>query len=176
MDEKPDQAAAVTSRAVDAAASHGFPVEALDVFARWWQLERWLRSLVYLELRAKYGATWNARLPRAEKRAQQQSTWDYMASPEGTSPINYMEVSDLFRIIADHWDIFGYALLRNQSTRDGRVEELAQIRHRLAHCRIPHDDDQARIEQILRDLVLGMRTGLRIRSSFKMMATQCHGS
>jgi hypothetical protein len=34
------------------------PALASAVHARWWQLETWLRSLVYVELRAAYGNEW----------------------------------------------------------------------------------------------------------------------
>lgn len=44
----PDSVLSALVRAVTA----GVPAEALGFFARWWQLENWLRLLVYLELRA----------------------------------------------------------------------------------------------------------------------------
>jgi hypothetical protein len=34
------------------------PTGALALYARWWQLETWLRSLAYVELRAKFGMSW----------------------------------------------------------------------------------------------------------------------
>lgn len=43
-------------RAVSAASLHGLALEAIGVYARWWQLERWIRTIVYVELRAAFGA------------------------------------------------------------------------------------------------------------------------
>src|SRR3712207_5206205 len=35
------------------------PARSVALYARWWQLETWLRELIYVELRALYGSTWD---------------------------------------------------------------------------------------------------------------------
>lgn len=45
-------------RAIEAAWENGMPPVASASYSRWWQLETWLRSLVYVELRAERGAAW----------------------------------------------------------------------------------------------------------------------
>jgi hypothetical protein len=34
------------------------PLDAMAFYGRWWQFERWLREIAYVEMRAKYGARW----------------------------------------------------------------------------------------------------------------------
>jgi len=49
----------IVSRAALAAAwQNHVPAEASALHARWWELETWLRTLVDIELKAKYGADW----------------------------------------------------------------------------------------------------------------------
>ena len=50
---------------------------------------------------------------------------------------------------------------RSWGQPNGGAEEVKPIRHRLAHCRRPHNDDVARIEQLLRDLEPGACSFLR---------------
>lgn len=133
----------------------GVPPEALAFYGRWWQLESWLRELVYVELRAKYGAGWTAHLKgRAPKRAAGDEGNTYMASADSGEMLSYADVSDLFSLIEAHWELFKPflpPLLRWQ----GRTDELRELRNRNAHCRRPHRDDLNRIEQALRDLENG---------------------
>lgn len=42
-------------RALEATVGHWLPPESLALYARWWQLETWLRQLAYVELRARDG-------------------------------------------------------------------------------------------------------------------------
>jgi hypothetical protein len=49
----------------------GVPFDAVAFYGRWWQFERWLRDMVYLELRAKHGNAWLSLLGKsAAKRAE----------------------------------------------------------------------------------------------------------
>jgi hypothetical protein len=68
--------------------------------------------------------------------------------------LSYLDVFDLFDVLERDWELFGHALI-GQTVQCGRVSELRQIRHRIAHCRGPHPDDLGRIEQTLRDLEPG---------------------
>ncbi len=133
----------------------GVPPEASAFNARWWQFETWLRSLAYVELRAKYGRAWQKQLPsKAVSYAKNEAKLAYMPSSDGGLILSYLDVFDLFDLIDSHWEIFELSLI-DQQVWLGRIKELRQIRHRNAHCRRPHADDLARIEQTLRDLESG---------------------
>lgn len=129
------------------------PPAASAIHARWWQLETWLRSLVYVELRSRYGADWVHQLsPRAAKiQDKDASSHRYMSTPDATDHLAYLDVGELFPIITEHWDLFEPSLL-DETVWSGRVDELNKIRRRIAHCRRPHADDLNRLEQTLRDI------------------------
>src|SRR5579883_2736731 len=40
----------------------GVPAPALALYGRWWQLERWIRDLVQLELQSCYRANWKSKV------------------------------------------------------------------------------------------------------------------
>jgi hypothetical protein len=132
------------------------PPAASAIHARWWQLETWLRSLVYVELRSRYGADWVQHLsPRAAKmQARDAGSHRYMSTPDATDHLAYLDVGELFPIITKHWELFEPSLL-DRPVWDGRVDELNKIRRRIAHCRRPHADDLNRLEQTLRDVDSG---------------------
>lgn len=130
----------------------GVPFDAIAFYGRWWQLERWLRDMVYLELRAKYGSGWLSLLGRsAARRAEIDVTNSYMASADSNEVMAYVDVSILFEIIAENWPLFEPFLPR-RTRWEGLVDVLGDLRNRNAHCRRPHRDDLSRIEQALRDL------------------------
>lgn len=147
---------AAERRALSAAWGTHMPSAASAIHARWWQLETWLRSLVYVELRSRYGADWVTSLtPRsARRRANEAGSQHYMSTPDATDRLAYLDVGELFPIITDHWELFEPSLL-DRAAWDGRVDELNTIRRRIAHCRRPHMDDLNRLEQMLRDLDAG---------------------
>lgn len=138
-------------RLVDA----GVPAKALAFYGRWWQLENWLREVVYVELRARYGVDWVEHLQgTAHKRLAAGQQNAYMASPDDQELLAYADVGALFDLIEDNWELFSPLLPPLQRWR-GRADELRELRNRNAHCRRPHADDLARLEQALRDLERG---------------------
>ncbi len=138
--------------AMKCAWANGMPPLTSAVYGRWWQLESWLRSLVYVELRAAFGATWANELPkRYGSRQQGESEFRYMATPDAQNLLAYADAKALFDITLERWELFEYALLA-KSVWTGRIDELLAIRNRIGHCRRPHLDDLARLEQTLRDL------------------------
>lgn len=142
-------------QALDTTWSNGVPPLASAIHARWWQLESWLRSLVYVELRAALGSAWVDALPEiAETRQKVDSYFHYMATPDAQNRLAYADASALFKITLEHWAAFSGSLLA-KSVWAGRIEELRAIRNRIGHCRRPHTDDLARLEQTLRDLEAG---------------------
>jgi hypothetical protein len=130
----------------------GVPADAVLFYGRWFQLETWLREVVYVELRAKYGPAWQEHLEgRAPRRAAGDARNAYMASADADDVLAYADVGDLFALIEAQWPLFDRYLLPRRRWA-GRSEELRELRNRNAHCRRPHRDDVARLEQTLRDL------------------------
>lgn len=128
------------------------PAAASALYSRWWQLETWLRSLVYVELRSAYGAAWADKLPpKSADRQQQDEAYRYMQTPDAQDQLAYLDVGPLLQLTLDEWGLFG-AYLPAQKIWAGRIEELKAIRNRIGHCRRPHEDDLDRLEQTLRDL------------------------
>jgi hypothetical protein len=84
----------------------GVPADAVAFFARWWQLETWLRQLVYMELRAKHGTEWLQHLSdQAPTRAARDEINTYMATPDAANLLAYLDVGHLFDLIgnSEHW-------------------------------------------------------------------------
>jgi hypothetical protein len=130
------------------------PAEALALFARWWQLETWLRQLTYVELRALRGIAWGDGARAAMARQSQDAQYTHMSAADADNPLAYLDFSQLCTLIDAHWDLFEKTLL-HRSVWVGRQEELARIRHRIGHMRHPATDDLQRLEQTLRDLERG---------------------
>lgn len=141
-------------RALEATAGHWLPAESLALYARWWQLETWLRQLAYVELRARDGRQWDQAVLAASGRQSQDAQFRHMASTDTENPLAYLDYSQLIDLIGRNWEQFERTLIR-RSSWDSRQEELARIRHRIGHVRRPHEDDLNRVEQTLRDLEHG---------------------
>lgn len=134
---------AATRNALTAASGAGVPGVSPALYARWRQLETWLRSLVHVELRAAFGTDhWVGELP------------DHT---DADATLAYTDARALNTVIAKHWDLFAPSLLA-RAVWAGRFEELMAIRNRIGHCRRAHPDDLGRLEQTLRDLEAGART------------------
>jgi hypothetical protein len=135
----------------------GVPGEALVLYGRWWQLETYLREVVYTELRACHGAAWIEQLGQgATSRAQRDELNAYMASADAGDALAYLDVSRLFELISRRWELFEPVLIPKVRW-DGLMDEMRQVRHRVAHCRRPHPDDIQRLELALRTLEHGAR-------------------
>ena len=131
------------------------PPQALAFYGRWWQLENWLREVAYVELRARYGVRWVEHLRgQVQRRLVGDQRNAYMASADDEELLAYTDVGSLFDLIDDNWELFEPLLLPRQRWH-GRADELRGLRNRNAHCRRPHADDLARLEQTLRDLERG---------------------
>lgn len=128
----------------------GLPQHILDTYARLWQLETWLRRLVYVELKAFAGDDWASKIRNAEKPKEKDKCLSHMPIPE-ESPLSYTQFSELCRILSEDWQLFK-SFLPPQSIWDAKLEEVTQIRHRIAHFRSDHRDDPNRVVQLLRDI------------------------
>ncbi|OJA84501.1 hypothetical protein BGV49_21595 [Burkholderia ubonensis] len=139
------------------------PAAASALYSRWWQLETWLRSLVYVELRSAKGAAWADGLQsNSASRQQQDDAYRYMQTPDAQDQLAYLDAGPLLQLTHDQWPLFG-SYLPAQKIWAGQIEELKAIRNRIGHCRRPHSDDLDRLEQTLRDLEGG---AFRATSSF----------
>ena len=133
----------------------GVPGEAIAFYGRWWQLETWLREMVYVELRSRYGAAWTGELDEiAHKRAKGEDRNFYMTSADSEELLAYADASALFGLIEARWPLFE-TFLPPRRRWEGVADELRELRNRNAHCRRPHQDDLTRLEQALRDLEAG---------------------
>lgn len=148
--------------AVERSLTGGMPSPALAFFARWWQLETWLRQLAYLELRAAMGHRWTDPLsPTSRRRASKDRENEYMASPDRDAPLAYLDSAQLLDLIESEevWPLLEASLLPKKRWQ-GMVDELRSLRNRNAHMRRPHPDDLPRIEQALRNLEPGARKAM----------------
>jgi len=131
------------------------PKRALSTYARLWQLETWLRRMVYVELRALRADDWDkgidAEFPfKADKRLR------HMPTPE-KDVLSFITFPQLTRLISEHWSAFD-CYLPPQNIWLAKLEEVSQIRNRIAHFRSVHQDDHPRVLQFLRDLDHGFWT------------------
>lgn len=126
------------------------PVQVVNTYARLWQLETWLRVLVYVELRALRGDNWSQDLNVNSGSFQSDKSLTHMPTPE-MNALSYAQLSKLLDLIGKDWDCFsGY--FPPKPLWDAKFQEVSQIRHRVAHFRVGHQDDLARVKQLLRDL------------------------
>lgn len=129
------------------------PIHVLNTYSRLWQLETWLRTLVYVELRALLGDDWARELPTELKAFQADKSLTHMPTPE-MNALSYAQLAKLTELIDRHWQCFSVYF----PPRDlwlTKIKEVAQIRHRVAHFRIGHKDDLPRLKQFLRDIDQG---------------------
>ncbi|KOV27075.1 hypothetical protein ADK90_02930 [Streptomyces sp. XY413] len=131
------------------------PEETLALYSRWWQLETYLRSLIYVELRSVHGVDWTNHIGQgATTRREKDESRSYMATADWEDPLSYLDVGKLFPLLESNWTLVGPSLM-DKDTLLARTPELLAIRHRLGHLRRPHRDDLGRLEQTLRDLEKG---------------------
>lgn len=134
--------------------AHGLPERTLETYARLWQLETWLRELVYVHLRAKEGDAWEGTLQRAMGHKDSDKRLIHMPTPE-ESLLSYAQLSAVRDVIAENWTMFE-SYLPPKAIWDAKLAEAMLVRHRVAHFRSTHRDDLARVVQLLRDIDAGM--------------------
>lgn len=130
------------------------PPERLCTYTRLWQFETWLRTMVYVEFRARYGDSWNTHLNlRSHNAYKNDKMLSHMPTREALDT-SYMQLTDLLKAISENWCLFR-TYLPPKKLWDAKLDELCQIRHRVAHFRLGHRDDLNRVEQLLRDVDQG---------------------
>ncbi|MET3579962.1 hypothetical protein ABID19_002993 [Mesorhizobium robiniae] len=147
------------------------PVGRLACYTKLWQLELWLREIVYVELSARYGTAWADQIDvQSGKRSQKppkkrpqlagarsiqaDSRLTHMPTRE-RSPLSYIAFDALLKIISRHRRLFA-PYLPVKSVWDARLEEIRQIRNRVAHFRNGHPADLQRVTQMLDDIDKGV--------------------
>ncbi len=137
------------------------PAKAIPLFRLCWQLETWLRTIVYVELRANQidwespieakARDWPPRSLESDKRLHHMATSHQAA-------LSYLTFGQLWDVISNpsHWSLFAPYFPPKDNT-DVRIEEVKAIRNRIAHFREPHINDTARLELFMRDMEPGIR-------------------
>lgn len=134
------------------------PPMALAGYARWWQLETWLRDLVYVEFRALFGTEW-VDMVNAQRQGKDATSLQHMPSADSENPLAYLDTTPLFELLNYDWSVFEPSFI-DRVAWQGRKPELLKIRHRIMHLRKPHVDDLSRLDQVLRDLEHGAKAAL----------------
>ena len=132
------------------------PERALRIYARLWQFETWIRSMVYVELRVLLGDGWSAGLSAKAHSFEADKRLTHMPTPE-LNALSYAQLSQLTTLIGTHWPCFE-CYLPPRELWDAKLVEICQIRHRIAHFRVGHVDDLPRLLQFLRDIDRGFWT------------------
>src|SRR5262245_56067347 len=81
------------------------PQQTLDTYARLWQLETWLRRMVYVELRAAEGDAWEGKVQRAQRSKASDKRLTHMPTRE-ENLLSYAQLSELRTIISSDWRLF----------------------------------------------------------------------
>ncbi|WP_437587910.1 hypothetical protein [Sorangium sp. So ce1000] len=137
------------------------PRAAMRLFRLTWQLETWLRLLVYVELRS-VRSDWEE-LIKQHVRGWPPSSFGndkrlhHMATSHQAA-LSYLTFGELWTVISedDNWPLFAPYFPPRLNTQV-RVDEIKTIRNRVAHFREPHPQDEARLELFMRDLEPGLR-------------------
>jgi hypothetical protein len=77
------------------------PKRILATYSRLWQLETWLRRMVYVELRALLGDGWSQDLPTSSTSFAADKRLTHMPTPE-MNALSYAQLSKLQALIAKH--------------------------------------------------------------------------
>lgn len=121
----------------------------LILYARLWQLEKWLREMVYVELKAKKGKSWfnfnkTKNTYEADKALKHIPTAD-------DNPLSFTTFAELVKLIQNNWDLFA-EYLPPKHIWGVKLDEIIHIRNRVAHFRNGHIDDIERLLQLMRDV------------------------
>lgn len=112
------------------------PTQVINTYARLWQFETWLRAMVYVELRALLGDAWAKDLNPNSGSRQADKSLTHMPTPE-MNALSYAQLSKLIALVDNHWDCFA-SYFPPKSLWTAKLQEVTQIRHRVAHFRVGH--------------------------------------
>lgn len=121
----------------------------LILYARLWQLEKWLREMVYVELKSKKGRNW-FNFKNTENTYETDKALTHIPTADD-SPLSFTTFPGLVRLIKNNWDLFSEYLPPKQIW-EAKLDEIVHIRNRVAHFRVGHSDDIERLLQLMRDI------------------------
>ena len=137
------------------------PAESQRLYRMCWQLENWLRTIVYVELRANQVDWENAIRRKAQDWPPRSLSNDkdlhHMATPHQAA-LSYLTFGQLWDVVSstEHWELFA-PYFPPKDNAQVRIAEVKAIRNRTAHFREPHSQDTARLELFMRDMESGIR-------------------
>ncbi|MFW8590802.1 Swt1 family HEPN domain-containing protein [Glaciecola sp. 2405UD65-10] len=121
----------------------------LILYARLWQLEKWLREMVYVELKAKKGRSW-FNFNKTKKTYESDKSVTHIPT-SNDNPLSFTTFTELIKLIQNNWDLFS-EYLPPKCIWEVKLEEIVHIRNRVAHFRSGHTDDIERLLQLMRDI------------------------
>lgn len=122
---------------------------ALILYARLWQLEKWLREMVYVELKTKKGRSW-FNFNKTKNTYEADKALTHIPTADD-SPLSFTTFTELVKLIQNNWDLFSEYLPPKQIW-EVKLDEIVHIRNRVAHFRSGHADDIERLLQLMRDI------------------------
>ncbi|MBR9874359.1 MAG: hypothetical protein GYB23_08840 [Vibrionaceae bacterium] len=122
---------------------------ALILYARLWQLEKWLREMVYVELKTKKGRNW-FNFNKTKKTYESDKSLTHIPT-SNDNPLSFTTFTELVKLIQNNWDLFS-VYLPPKHIWEVKLDEIVHIRNRVAHFRSGHTDDIERLLQLLRDI------------------------
>jgi hypothetical protein len=138
------------------------PTSALRLYRLVWQLENWLRAIVYVELRANR-VDWEEPIKKAANnnwppRPQAQDKALHHMATRHQVALSFLTFPELWKIVEsnDYWDLFEEYFPPKTNVAP-RIDEVKTIRNRVAHFREPHENDEARLKLFLQDMEPGLK-------------------
>lgn len=137
------------------------PDEAVCLYRMVWQLEKWLRAMVYVELRSR-DSKWEDAIKNHTTKwppssIQSDKKLRHMATAH-QSVVSYLSLGQLWDVIVDgdNWRLFAPYFPPLDITV-ARMQEVRNIRNRIMHFRGPNENDVSRMGLFLKDFEPGIR-------------------
>lgn len=127
----------------------GLNESSLILYARLWQLEKWLREMVYVELKTKKGRNW-FNFTKTKNTYEADKAFTYIPTADD-SPLSFTTFPELIKLVQNNWDLFS-EYFPPKHIWETKLEEIMHIRNRVAHFRNGHTDDISRLMQLMRDI------------------------
>ena len=121
----------------------------LILYARLWQLEKWLREMVYIELKTMKGRNW-FNFNKTKGTYEADKAFKHIPTSDD-NPLSYTTFPELSKLIKNNWNLFS-EYLPPQQIWEVKLDEIIHIRNRVSHFRKGHKDDIDRLLQLMRDI------------------------
>lgn len=127
----------------------GLNKESVILYARLWQFEKWLRELVYIELKSKKGRGW-FNFKKTKNTYDSDKAVTHIPTAD-ENPLSFTTFTELVKLIRNNWNLFS-EYLPPKNVWEVKLDEIVHIRNRVAHFRSGHRDDIERLLQLMRDI------------------------